>query len=117
MMNEAPQVSVNLYGEEVYLSPELGVYSNARLAITMVNPYTFEQWATVTVNMPNDHLNEGEVFIKDWAENEALVGALLRAGWLVATGRELASGFVFPKVMTLGGDLAEYFKAWKAEES
>lgn len=111
-MTNQPTIKINLWGEDFYLMPELGVYSNARLAVSFTD-VNGEPFGTVTVNMPHDHLNDGEVAVKDWAENEPIVAQLIEAGWLVSTGRELSSGFVFPKIMTLGGPLAKYFVEWK----
>jgi hypothetical protein len=64
-------------------------------------------FAKVTVNMPDIHLNEGEVLVKDWSENGPLVEALVEAGWLLPTGREVNSGYVFPMVARLGAPLQD----------
>lgn len=85
--------------------PEASRYANGRLAISFVD--NEGPFSKVTTNLPDQHLNEGEVFVKDWSENEALVNALLEAGWLTLTGREVQSGHVFPKVMRLAGPLLD----------
>jgi hypothetical protein len=106
---------LNFDGLTVTLNPELGRYSNGRLAISFVDRGHGENWATVTINMPNDHLNPGEVFIKDWSENELIVRQLVLLGWLVDTGRNVVSGFVFPAVMRPAGQLAEFIDAHAPE--
>lgn len=58
-------------------------------------------YCTLTVNMPEVHLNEGEVLIKDWAENAEIVAFLVEQGFITPTGREVSSGFVFPMVATI----------------
>lgn len=68
--------------------PEFGRYANGRLAISMLDPEDGSPVCTLTTNLPDQHLNEGEVFIKDWAENAPIVEALLKEGWLQVTGRE-----------------------------
>lgn len=114
MTHNPPTIEVDFYGDTVTLGPDYGYYGNGRLAIDFIDVGdTYENFGTVTVNMPDAHLNDGEVAIKHWSENAPLVEALVKAGWLVDTGRELSSGFVFPKVMTLGPALAADFDAWK----
>lgn len=102
MTNET--ITFTAHDQTFTVWPEVGHYSNGRLAIKF-----FDQegpFSTITTNLPDQHLNEGEVFVKDWSENEVLVNALLEAGWLTLTGREVQSGYVFPKVMRLAGPLA-----------
>lgn len=101
------ELTFDSFGRMVRVFPEFGAYANSRTAL-MLNEED-GRWGVVTVNMPDDHLNPGEVFIKDWSENEPAVKAMLDAGWLELAGREVQSGFVFPKVARLAGDLLEYF--------
>jgi hypothetical protein len=104
-MRNIPTLKFSFYGEEVVVTPDFGRYGNGRLAIMFDSDEG--AFGTLTVNCPNDHLDDGEVFIKDWSENEALVLALIDAGWIKYTGREVSSGFVYPKVATLAGPLLE----------
>ena len=104
-MNAPLTLEVNLYGSTYTVWPELLTYGNDRLAVCFncdEGPF-----GVLTVNMPNDHLNDGEVFVKDWSEGEPLFKACLDAGWIKLTGREVMSGYVAPKVATLAGPLAE----------
>lgn len=102
-------IDITAYGETLTCKPVLESYDGGRVALTLT--YWDEEmqgWfphCKVTVNLPDQHLNEGEVFVKDWSENEPIVEALLEAGWLVPTGREVISGFVAPRVMRLAGPL------------
>lgn len=96
------------YGEDFILILRPGqAYFNGRLALEFWTEQEFgpEPFAKITTNLPEVHLNEGEVLIKDWAENEALADALVAAGWFIPTGREVSSGWVFPMVARLGGPL------------
>lgn len=96
------------WGATLTMTPRLGQYSNGRLAIS----FDCEDgpWGHLTINLPDQHLNEGEVFIKDWSENEGLPEVLIEAGWLIWTGREVSSGYVFPKVMRPAGPLLDLIK-------
>jgi hypothetical protein len=111
MTNSPNTLTVTIWGKTTTLEPKVSTYSNGRTAlefwyhdeeIDMMAPY-----AKVTVNLPDQHLNEGELFVKDWAENAPLVEALEDAGWLVRTGREVISGYVAPAVMRPAGPLTE----------
>lgn len=99
------------FGDDLVLLPEFNTYTNGRLAVSLLYKDTefdtFFPFAKVTVNMPEIHLNEGEVLVKDWSENEALVAHLVEQGWIIPTGREVSSGFVFPMVATLAGPLTK----------
>ena len=112
----------NSYGEDMVLVPRFSRYASTdRVALEFWYEETIDEddpeatfmapFAKVTVNMPDVHLNEGEVLIKDYAENEALVQALIDEGWLIQTGREVASGFVFPMVARFAGPLLEASQA------
>ena len=86
------------YGEDMVLTLHVDRYTNGRLHLALFceeGPF-----ATLTTNLPDQHLNPGEVFVKDWSENEAIVAHLESIGWFTRTGREVTSGFVFPAVMT-----------------
>jgi hypothetical protein len=88
------------------VTPTFSRYANGnRIAISFYDEDG--PFAHLTTNLPDQHLNQGEIFVKDWHENEALVEALLKAGWLELTGREVQSGHVFPKVMRLSGRLLQ----------
>lgn len=115
---QLPALTFDHYGEPVTVTATFGHYANERLAISLVDEIG-DPFTTVTVNLPDAHLNEGEVAIKDWDVNEPVVAAMVAAGWLVPTGREVSSGFVFPKVMKPAGDLAkgiEWFEEGYAPE-
>lgn len=103
MTNNNISLTITAFGATHEVHPEFGAYSNGRLAISFFDeegPY-----AKLTVNMPDDHLDPGEVFIKDWSENEPLALALLDAGWIEYTGREVQAGFAIAKVARLAGPL------------
>lgn len=68
-------------------------YSNGRLALTLTDGTPI---ATLTVNLPDEPLRDGFVFIKDYAENEGVLQMLLDAGIVELTPklRKVKSGFV-----------------------
>lgn len=107
-------LNITSWGETLLCKAAFDRYTNGRLALTLLYwDEEMEGWfphAKVSVNLPDQHLNEGELFIKDWAENEPIVAALVEAGWLKDTGREVLSGYVVPRVMTMEGDLLDLFK-------
>ena len=81
-----------------------GRYQNGRLAIKATNS-DGEPIATLTVNMPEIELTEGQVIIKDWSENEGAMVTLRRAG-LIDAGVPIPAGFCTAYVCKwLGGEL------------
>lgn len=111
-MTNSPIIAITTWGQTSSCKVELSSYANGRLAINLLYwDEEMEGWfphCRLTTNMPEVHLNEGEFLVKDWAENEPIAEALKEAGWLLPTGREVSSGFVFPMVARAGGDLKEF---------
>jgi hypothetical protein len=110
-MNDS--ITFTAYGETYTVYPEFGTYENGRLAITFFDEDGVP-FSKVTTNLPDQHLNEGEIFVKHWAENGPIVEALLKAGWLAYAGREVASGHVMPEVMRPIGRLAELIEEYNS---
>lgn len=50
--------------------------------------------ATLTTNMPEHDLEEGEFFVKDWSENQELAAEAMASGLFVDTGKRVGSGHV-----------------------
>jgi hypothetical protein len=118
MTNNNDTFHFNSFGQDFDLVPRFETYANGnRVALSFwyeEKDGDFSYWAPfakVTVNMPEVHLNEGEILVKDYSENAELVEALVAAGWLIRTGREVSSGYIFPSVMRLGGPLLEEFNS------
>jgi len=71
-----------------------GKYGNGRLAIWLEEPKTGEPWCKLTVNMPEDHLEDGEFFVKTWSENADTTTALMCQTDLFSnTGRIVPAGY------------------------
>ena len=71
----------------------MGQYRNGRLAIKLITKYE-EPMGTSTLNIPEEPLNEDEVFIRDSEENEGMVKALLDAGVITEIIGYAQSGFI-----------------------
>lgn len=71
------------WGQPVWVWPQVRQYPNNRLGIQLFSyaedNQFIEPWATATVNLPDQPLNPGEVFIKDYSENAGLLELLVRA--------------------------------------
>ena len=62
-------------------------YSNGRLAILMLDEKDGLPVAMPTFNCPDVELNQGEVVIKDYAENSGMLDFLISNGLVIDTGR------------------------------
>ena len=83
----------------VELELQKAKYSNGRLAIQLIHIVSAELWATLTVNLPEDELDDGEFFVKAWSENKDTAQALLeQTGVFVDTFRSVPTGFVEAEV-------------------
>lgn len=67
---------------------------NYRPAIFLRDADDGEVITTATINLPEESLNEGEVFIKNYSENEGILDWLINEGIVENTGREVESGYV-----------------------
>ena len=50
--------------------------------------------AVLTVNLPNQPLEDDEFFVKTWSENEEISRAALYSGLFLDTGKRVTNGFV-----------------------
>jgi len=91
------------------LSPMFGRYENGRTALQLLDQMNLP-YATITVNLPDDALAEGEHFIKCWSENEQIVESLIEAGWLLPTGRTVTTGYTQATVCIFTGALAREYE-------
>lgn len=89
-MNEDRIIKMSKYGECHLVT---GQYGNGRLALQIVSKIG-EPIAKLTVNLPNEHLEEGEFFVKGWSENEVIISDVLASGIFEDTGKRISLGFV-----------------------
>jgi hypothetical protein len=90
-------VTINFLGEKITLRLVSHTYgNNGRVAIQAVDHQTDEPFGTVSVNIPEVCLENDEVCIKTWSENEMRVPQVLAElkDKLIPTGREVRTGFV-----------------------
>jgi hypothetical protein len=96
------KVKLNLVKEGrgyVELELQKARYSNNRLAIQLIHIVSGQLWATLTVNLPEDELDDGEFFVKAWSENTDTAQALLeQTGVFVDTFKSVPTGFVEAEV-------------------
>jgi hypothetical protein len=57
----------------------IGEYSNNRIALTLIDAMDGQPIAVASVNMVEDKITKGCVYIKDYSENEGMVHALIDA--------------------------------------
>ena len=64
------------------------------MALVLHDVVDDEMVAVASVNLPDEPLPPGHVFIKDWSENEGILAALVRGGIVADTGIRIPTGFV-----------------------
>ena len=90
-------LEVNFYGETFHPIFFIETYTlNGRpcIELRLKEGDFWEPFCALTVNLPKEELNEGEVFIKDWSENERVAQAALASGLFRDTGKLVRTGFV-----------------------
>ena len=74
-------------------------YNNGRLALQLIDAEEYLPFATCTVNIPEEDLAEDEVFIKNWSENQGMLGWLQDQNLIEEVVGEVRTGFTTaPKV-------------------
>jgi hypothetical protein len=81
--------------------PQFLQYSNKRTAIRLIDSRDGDTIAVATVNLPNEKLNDNEVIIKDYSENEGILQSLQSASIISEPLRYVETGFVTCPVCTL----------------
>lgn len=72
----------------------VGHYSNGRIAIELIDPEDGEPIAVATVNIPEVHISDDEVIIKDYSENEGMYDLFVKEGLIFPETRRIRTGFV-----------------------
>jgi hypothetical protein len=60
-----------------------------------VDPEDGSPWFRATVNIPEAELADDHVLLKGWSENEGVPEALVKAGIVELTGRQVPTGHCF----------------------
>jgi hypothetical protein len=101
-------VKLNISGIGIIeLELKKGKYMNGRLVIWL-EEQTGVPWCKLTVNLPDDNLEDGEFFVKTWSENADTTTALIEqtdlfenTGRIVPTGSANACVWKFKNPKTL----------------
>lgn len=90
---EVPQFDIN---EELLILK--GEYANnGHTAILLFDKEGY-QYMDVTTNIEYSILEENEVTIKSWGENEPFMESFLKSGYFKDTGKRIPTGFVESQV-------------------
>jgi hypothetical protein len=77
--------SINFLGGSRDVDIETGRYPNDRLAVQLVE--NGEDFATVSVNLPDEAIDPNEFAFKNYSENDGLLEELVRAKVIELTGK------------------------------
>ena len=72
----------------------IGYYANGRIAIRLLDAQDNEPVAVISVNLPDKAMNDNEVFIKNYSENEGILECMIHYGIVSEPIRFVQSGFV-----------------------
>jgi hypothetical protein len=86
----------------IELIVSIGEYAdNGRPAIELFDVIEGSPYAVASVNLPHIHLEENEVLIKDYSENEGVMNFLLKNNIVTNTGKIVCHGYVVLNVCLL----------------
>jgi hypothetical protein len=92
------------HGNDYNVTVKLGKYSNGRVAIHLDDVNDGYPYATATVNIDNVLLDDDEVLIKDYSENEGMLNFLIKNNIVTPTPNGVQSGFVWLPVAVLNDE-------------
>ena len=88
---------VHVFGQDCWF--KTAHYKNGRLAIKLT--CEIGPMAVLTVNLPEFELEEGEFFVKAYAENEPVADACRDSGIFCDTGKRVKIGYTEAEVWRL----------------
>jgi hypothetical protein len=97
-MNKINNFEFNFKGKTVFFKTTT-YGNNSRLAIKLES--LRGNIGILTVNLPGEHLEEGEFFVKTWSENVELSKASFDTGLFINTGKRIPTGFVEAQIWKL----------------
>jgi uncharacterized protein YegP (UPF0339 family) len=97
------KAKLKYYNGEVYLKG--GNYSNGRQAIKIISLPKGELVTKATINVPDIILEDGEVIIKDYSENEGVLKFLQENNIVGPVLDDLISGFETVYIVKINSDL------------
>lgn len=68
-------------------------YPNGRIALQLIDTEDGTPVATASVNLPDVNINDDEIFIKSYSENEGMMDMLLKEGIIGETLATANAGF------------------------
>ena len=87
-------------------------YSNGRTSLELIDIEDGIPYATASVNLPNVLLEENEILIKDYSENQGVLDFLVENNIVNRTERSVQSGYVWIPVCILNPE-----SEWKTKET
>lgn len=93
---QGKKLEVSAFSQKYSTIFDVGKYSNNnRASIELImDDYEGEPFCTLTCNLPDVELNNREVLIKTWSENEEVSECARKSGLFRDTGKRVPTGFV-----------------------
>ena len=96
-------VTVRAFGRKFDTVIDVATYHNGRPAIQLVTISDGEPFGTLTCNIPEYNLEENEILVKTWSENEEMAKCCLQSGFFKDTGKRVPTGFMEAQVWKILG--------------
>lgn len=104
-------IDLKYFKGEIYLS--FLKCSNGGTAIRLIDFATREPVAVATVNIPDEKLEDGQVIIKNWSQNEGILEWLQKNFIVGDSVRTVATGWVKADVVFLNKKITDYLNSLK----
>jgi len=96
---EGKHIHVEAFGQKYDTIITIDKYrQNGRTAIELITADEYEPFCTLTCNLDHVPLNDREVIVKTWSENEEVAACALASGLFRDTGKRALTGFVLAQI-------------------
>lgn len=89
-------------GGDIYqVFPQVGEYINSQTALELIDTFDGSPVLTASISVPKIALEKNELIIKDYSENEGVLGFLVENNIVRHLGRHIKTGLITAPIVEL----------------
>jgi hypothetical protein len=88
-------------GDTYQVFPQVGEYTNSQTALELIDPTDGSPVLTASISVPEIALEKNELIIKDYSENEGVLGFLVENNIVRLLGRHIETGLITAEIVEI----------------
>lgn len=88
-------------GDSYQVYPQKGEYTNSQTALELIDNLDGSPVLTASISVPEIALGKNELIIKDYSENEGVLGFLVENNIVRLLGRHIETGLITAEIVEL----------------